>query len=110
MAAGLHHVRLSPKSGHQLSVVGISGKCHEQTFDRLFDHLVSGGDQRNGQTERFDGLEIDRRAVVQIWRARLFSKHWMIGAAPSTNFVPVICSCILTYRFDIASEALYRQG
>ena len=106
MAAGLHHVRLSPKSGHQLSVVGMSGKCHEQTFDRLFDHLVSGGDQRNGQTERFDGLEIDRRAVVQIWRARLFSKHWMIGAAPSTNFVPVICSYILIYRFDISSEAL----
>ena len=71
MAAGLHHVRLSPKSGHQLSVVGISGKCHEQTFDRLFDHLVSGGDQRNGQTERFDGLEINRRALVQtlFWRA-----------------------------------------
>jgi len=71
----------------------MSGKCHEQTFDRLFDHLVSGGDQRNGQTERFDGLEINRRALE-------------MGAAPSTNFVPVICSYILIYRFDISSEVL----
>ena len=49
----------------------MSGKCHEQTFNRLFDHLVSGGDQLNGQTKRFDGLEIDRLAVVQtlFWRA-----------------------------------------
>jgi len=36
----------------------------------------------------------------------LFSKRWMMGAAPSTNFVPVICSYILIYRFDISSEAL----
>jgi hypothetical protein len=52
----------------------VSSACpvsDKQTFDRLFDHLVSGGDQRNGQTERFDGLEINRRPVVQtlFWRA-----------------------------------------
>src|SRR5262249_11266824 len=34
---------------------------------------------------------------------RFFSKRWMMGVAPFTNFVPVICSYILIYRFDISS-------